>query len=236
MTRPQAPKAKGATKRTTTYKGAAARPTVPLVGKTDNQNKYIKALASHNQIIVMGPAGTGKTYIAVTTACNLYLTKKIDKIIVTRPNVSVGKTLGAFPGDLNEKLMPWMLPVFDVLCEHLGRGTVDTAIKNGNIEMAPFETMRGRSFKNAFVILDEAQNADTKEMKMFLTRTGENCTVVIDGDIMQSDLPGQSGLSVALMLVDKYLVQAKVVQLEFDDIVRSPICRQWIEAFYKEGL
>ena len=236
MTRPQAPKAKGSTKRTTTYKGAAARQTVALVGKTENQVKYIKALSSHNQIIVMGPAGTGKTYIAVTTACNLYLTKKIDKIIVTRPNVSVGKSLGAFPGDLNEKLMPWMLPVFDILCKHLGRGTVETAIKNGNIEMAPFETMRGRSFEDAFVILDEAQNADTKEMKMFLTRTGNNCTVVIDGDIMQSDLSGQSGLSVALMLVDKYLVQAKVVQLEFDDIVRSAVCRQWIEAFYKEGL
>ena len=236
MTRPQAPKAKGSTKRTTTYKGAAVRQTVALVGKTENQVKYIKALSSHNQIIVMGPAGTGKTYIAVTTACNLYLTKNIDKIIVTRPNVSAGKSLGAFPGDLNEKLMPWMIPIFDTLYKHLGRGTVDTAVRNGNIEMAPFETMRGRSFEDAFVILDEAQNTTPHEMKMFLTRTGNNCTVVIDGDIMQSDLSGKSGLSTALLLIDKYLVQAKVIEFGFDDIVRSTICRQWIEAFYKEGL
>jgi phosphate starvation-inducible PhoH-like protein len=184
----------------------------------------------------MGPAGTGKTYIAVTAACNLYLTKKIDKIIVTRPNVSAGKSLGAFPGDLNEKLMPWMIPIFDTLYKHLGRGTVDTAVRNGNIEMAPFETMRGRSFEDAFVILDEAQNTTPHEMKMFLTRTGNNCTVVIDGDIMQSDLSGKSGLSTALLLIDKYLVQAKVIEFGFDDIVRSTICRQWIEAFYKEGL
>ena len=224
------------TKRETTYKGAAKKETVVLVGKTPKQDEYIKALDIANQIIVLGPAGTGKTYIAATAACNLYITKQIDKIIITRPNVAAGKSIGYFPGTLEEKMMPWVMPVLEILHKHLGRGAVDTGIKAGNIEIAPFETMRGRSFEDAFVILDEAQNVTTHEMKMFLTRVGQNVTVILNGDIQQSDLGETSGLSKAIHLAKKHMIPVPVIEFGVEDIVRSQLCKQWIVAFMKEGL
>jgi len=133
-------------KRTTKYKGApeeATSRTVSLVPMNDNQKLYIDALNSHQQIIVLGPSGTGKTYIAASYAANLYILRKIDKIIITRPAVSVGKSLGALPGDIGEKFSPWLSPVLSVLEEQLGKGVVETGIKNGNIQMAPLEYMRG---------------------------------------------------------------------------------------------
>ena len=166
----------------------------------------------------------------------MYLAKDIDKIIVTRPNVSVGKELGHLPGDLNEKFTPWAAPVLDVLIKQLGEATVSTAIKKGNIEMAPLSTMRGRSFDNAFIILDEAQNTTTDEIKMFLTRIGEDCKVVINGDIRQSDIKGQSGLSKIIHLAKKNSMPLPIVEFGIDDIVRSDICKQWIVAFEDEGL
>ena len=221
-------------KRNTTYKNATAREKVILVGKTPMQDEYIAALHTASQVIVLGPAGTGKTYIAATAACNLYLTKQIDKIIVTRPNVAAGKSIGYFPGTLEEKMMPWVMPVLEVLHWHLGKGAVDTGIKNGNIEIAPFETMRGRSFTDAFVILDEAQNVTPHEIKMFLTRVGENCTVILNGDIQQSDLPDTSGLTRAIHMAKKYMLPVPIIEFGVDDIVRSDLCKQWIMAFMKE--
>ena len=146
------------TKRTTKFKnadGEAAAKTVPLVALNDNQKLYINALKTSQQVIVLGPSGTGKTFIAATYAANLYLSKKIDKIIITRPAVSVGKSLGALPGDLGEKFGPWLSPVLSVLEEQLGKGAFETALKNNNIQMAPLEYMRGSSFKDAFVLADE---------------------------------------------------------------------------------
>jgi phosphate starvation-inducible PhoH-like protein len=234
MTR--ASKGRTATKRATTYKGAAAKEVIQLVGQTDNQDTYIKALQESSQVIVLGPAGTGKTYIAATTACNLYITKQIDKIILTRPNISAGKSLGYFPGTLEDKMAPWVIPILETVNKHLGKGAVETGMKNGNIEIAPFETMRGRSFEDAFVILDEAQNVSPHEMKMFLTRVGQNCTVVLNGDIQQSDLQGSSGLSTAIHLAKKHFLPVPVIEFGVDDIVRSDLCKQWIIAFMKEGL
>lgn len=223
------------TRRKTTYKNADKKETAQLVPQNDRQRDYINAIEEFSQIIVLGPAGTGKTYIAATKAANMYITKEIDKIIITRPNVAAGKSIGYFPGTLEEKMMPWVMPVLEVLHWHLGKGAVETGIKNGNIEIAPFETMRGRSFTDAFVILDEAQNVTPHEIKMFLTRIGQNCTVILNGDIFQSDLSETSGLSKAIHMVKKYMLPVPVIEFQAEDIVRSDLCKQWIIAFMKEG-
>lgn len=204
---------------------------VTLQPLNDNQAKYLKSLLADEQVIVCGYSGTGKTYIAATYAANMYAGHEIDKIILTRPNMSVGKDLGYFPGTLEEKFAPWAAPVLDVLNEQLGKGVVETAIKNGNIEMAPLSTMRGRSFKNAFVILDEAQNTTVAEMKMFLTRIGKDCKVVINGDIKQSDINGASGLSKIIQLAKTHKLPVPVIEFGLNDIVRSDMCKMWIKAF-----
>jgi phosphate starvation-inducible PhoH-like protein len=165
----------------------------------------------------------------------MYAMKIVDKIILTRPNVSVGKDLGYFPGTLEEKFAPWAAPVLDVLNEQLGKGVVETGVKNGNIEMAPLSTMRGRSFHDAFIILDEAQNTTVQEVKMFLTRIGKNCKVVINGDIKQSDIQSQSGLSKIIHLAKKNSMSVPIIEFGVGDIVRSDICKQWIMAFEGEN-
>jgi len=227
------------TKRTTRYKNAdeeAKSRTVPLVPMNDNQKIYLDALKRSKQVIVLGPSGTGKTYIAATHAANLYLAKRIDKIIITRPAVSVGKSLGALPGTMEEKFGPWLSPVLSVLEQHLGKNKLETDIKNGNIQMAPLEYMRGSSFKDAFVLADECQNLDVAQFKMLVTRIGDNCQLVMNGDIRQSDIKEQSGLSKAIHLAKKYNIDASVVEFTLDDVVRSDICRQWLTAFYEENL
>ena len=192
--------------RKTTYKGAeteASRKMVELVPMNEKQEIYIKALKRDSQVIVCGYSGTGKTFIAATMAANMYPQKQIDKIVITRPNVAVGKDLGYLPGDLYEKFAPWAMPVLDVLQKQLGEATFEIALKRGNIEMAPLSLMRGRSFEKSFIILDEAQNTTVPEIKMFLTRIGQDCKVVVNGDIKQSDINGQSGLSKIIHLAKK---------------------------------
>lgn len=227
------------TKRTTRYKNAdeeAKSRTVPLVPMNDNQKIYLNALNRSKQVIVLGPSGTGKTYLAATHAANLYLAKRIDKIIITRPAVSVGKSLGALPGTMEEKFGPWLSPVLSVLEQHLGKNKLETDTKNGNIQMAPLEYMRGSSFKDAFVLADECQNLDVAQFKMLVTRIGDNCQLVMNGDIRQSDIKEQSGLSKAIHLAKKYNIDASVVEFTLDDVVRSDVCRQWLTAFYEENL
>ena len=231
----QAPKKK-ATKRVTTYKGAAAKATSGIVPKTEHQGDLINAIKGSCQVIVFGPAGTGKTYVTATMAADLYTTKQIDKIVITRPMVSVGKEIGILPGDLGEKVAPWALPVLDVLNKHLGKGAVETGIKNGNIEMAPLALMRGRSFDDAFIICDEAQNITTHELKMLLTRVGEGSTIVLNGDIMQTDLKDGDGLTKITHLAKKHMLPIPIIEFDLDDIVRSGICEQWVRVFYKEKI
>lgn len=232
----QKPKPRVRAKRETTYKNAEAKPVSGLVPKTANQGKLIAAIKGSCQVIVFGPAGTGKTYVTATMASDLYTTNKIDKIVITRPMVSVGKDIGILPGDLSEKVAPWALPVLDVLIKHLGKGTVDTGIKNNNIEMAPLALMRGRSFDDAFIICDEAQNITTHELKMLLTRVGEGSTIVLNGDIQQTDLKDGDGLTKITQLAKKYDLPIPIVEFDLDDIVRSDICAQWARVFYKEKI
>lgn len=230
-------KAKG--KRQSRYKNAdeeAVSKILTLKPLNDNQALYLNALQYADQMIVCGYSGTGKTYLAATYAANLYAARGVSKIVLTRPNISVGKDLGYFPGTLEEKFAPWAAPVLDVLNEQLGKGMVDTGIKNGNIEMAPLSTMRGRSFHDAFIILDEAQNTTIPEIKMFLTRIGKGCKVVINGDVKQSDINTQSGLSKIIHLAKKYQLPVPVIEFGVDDIVRSDICKAWIVAFEGENL
>jgi phosphate starvation-inducible PhoH-like protein len=227
------------TKRRTKYKNAdteASGLLSPLTPMSETQGLYIQAINNSQQVIVLGPSGTGKTYIAATAAANEYLMKNIDKIVITRPNVSVGKDLGFLPGSLEEKYAPWVLPVLEILQKQLGKGVVETAVKNGNIEMAPLATMRGRSFKDAFIIVDESQNITIHEIKMLLTRIGENCKIILNGDTRQSDIKEQSGLSKIIHLAKKYNMNVPVVEFGVEDIVRSDICKQWVIAFMEENL
>lgn len=224
------------TRRKTTYKGAENKPLSGIVPRTENQRLLLEALKTSSQVFILGPAGTGKTYVTATYAADLYTLKEVDKIVITRPHVAVGKDIGYLPGTLEEKTYPWALPVLDVLAKHLGKGAVDTGIKNGNIEMAPLALMRGRSFENAFIIVDETQNITTHELKMLLTRVGEGSTIVLNGDIQQSDLKEADGLSKVIHLAKKYMLPVPIIEFGFQDIVRSDICAEWVKVFYRESL
>jgi phosphate starvation-inducible PhoH-like protein len=229
----QKPKPK--TSRTRT-KHDESKSSIHLVPKNNSQENYIKALKNSIQCIVFGPAGTGKTYIVSTYAANEYHIKNINKIVITRPHVAVGKDIGYLPGTLEEKSAPWALPVLDVLERQLGKGVVETGLKNGNIEVAPLALMRGRSFDNAFVICDEAQNITLAELKMLVTRIGEGSQLVLNGDIQQSDLKEADGLSKIIHLTKKHCLPIPIVEFTAKDIVRSDICKLWIETFMAEGI
>jgi phosphate starvation-inducible PhoH-like protein len=230
------PKKQTRSRRKTNYKNATSKKTSGLVPRTDKQAAFIDALKSSSQVLVLGPAGTGKTYVTATYAADLYTVKEIDKIVITRPHVAVGKDIGFLPGTLEEKTYPWALPVLDVLEKHWGKGMLETAIKNGNVEMAPLALMRGRSFENSFIIVDESQNITTHELKMLLTRVGEGSTIVLNGDVQQSDLKEADGLSKVIHLAKKHMLPVPIVEFGIEDIVRSDICAQWVKVFHKEGL
>jgi len=195
------------------------------------QDNYINCIKQYSQVFVTGPAGTGKTFIAAAIAADMYAQKRVRKIILTRPNIPAGKSLGFFSGTIEDKIAPWVYPLTEVLIARLGKGKYELAIKRGDIEIVPFEVMRGRSFNNAFVILDEGQNLTAHEMKMFLTRIGEETKVVINGDISQHDLQGTSGLKIAIDLLHKHDIPAAHCNFTHDDVVRSGICAAWTRAF-----
>jgi phosphate starvation-inducible PhoH-like protein len=209
----------------------AERTLPPIKALNPTQADYLDALRLSPQVIVLGPAGTGKTWIAATHAADLYRNKRIDKIILTRPNVPCGRSLGYFPGTIEEKFAPWAAPVIEAIKERMGKGAYEVALKNGAIELLPFEVMRGRSFKNAFVLLDEAQNCTVAEIKTFLTRIGEDCTVVVNGDVSQCDLEQASGLGTVIHLIKSQMLSVPVIQFTRDDIVRSGVCAMWVRAF-----
>ena len=229
----QKPKPK--TRRTRTKHDEKKQP-IHLLPRNENQEDYLNALKDSDQVIVFGPAGTGKTYCVATFAANQYHLKNINKIVITRPHVAVGKDIGYLPGTLEEKCAPWALPVIDVLEKHLTKGVVETGLKNENIEVAPLALMRGRSFENTFVIVDEAQNITLQELKMLVTRIGEGSKLVLNGDIQQSDLKEADGLSKITHYAKKHMLPIPIIEFTIDDVVRSDICRAWIEVFTEEGV
>lgn len=195
--------------------------------KNDSQVELIKAIESHQMVITTGYPGTGKTFIPTVIATDLLTQDYISKIILTRPNVAAGKPLGFRPGTLDEKFGEWFLEIRKLILERVGHKQLEEWFQKEQIEMVPFETMRGRSFDNAFVILDEAQNTTPHEMKMFVTRIG-NAQVVVNGDLMQSDLKEDSGLKWACLIRDFCHMDVPVVDFGPEDIVRGDLCKEWI--------
>ncbi|MFZ0847472.1 MAG: PhoH family protein [Pseudolabrys sp.] len=214
----------------------AERVLPPIKALNPTQANYLDALRTSPQVIVLGPAGTGKTWIAATHAADLLRNRQIDKIILTRPNVPCGRSLGYFPGTLDDKFGPWTVPITEAIKERIGNAAYEIALKNGAIELVPFEVMRGRSWKNAFVLFDEAQNSTMPEIKTFLTRIGEDCTVVINGDVSQCDLDQASGLRTVIHLIKSQMLSVPVIEFKREDIVRSGVCAMWVRAFDEANL
>ncbi len=211
-----------------TARGKIIRP------KTIGQKKYVDAIKRSNIVFGVGPAGTGKTYIAVALAVYALKNREIDKIILTRPAVEAGEKLGFLPGDLQEKVDPYLRPLFDALQEMMGEEAYLRHIERGSIEIAPLAYMRGRTLSNSFIILDEAQNTTREQMKMFLTRMGENSHIVVTGDVTQIDLPRHisSGMQHAIGVL-KDVEGIEIVHLTSKDVVRNELVTRIIEAYQK---
>ena len=211
-----------------TSKGKQIKP------KTVGQKKYVDAINKNTIVFGVGPAGTGKTYLAVCMASVAYKQKIIEKIILTRPAVEAGEKLGFLPGDLQNKVDPYLRPLYDALSEMFGFETYQKLIEKNVIEIAPLAYMRGRTLSNSFIILDEAQNTTKEQMKMFLTRLGENSKMVITGDVTQIDLPTgkQSGLIHATSIL-KNIEGIETITLSHKDVVRNPLVAQIVKAYTK---
>lgn len=204
----------------------------PIYAKTLNQKHYIQAINNNDLVFGIGPAGTGKTYVAVMNAISKLRDGSIKKIILTRPAVEAGESLGFLPGDLKEKVDPYLRPLYDALYEALGNKQTEELIEKGTIEIAPLAYMRGRTLENAYVILDEAQNTTTNQMKLFLTRLGFNSKMVVTGDITQIDLPRKtnSGLVQAIQLMNK-VDGIAILEFERVDVIRHPLVQKVLERY-----
>ncbi|MBQ2908586.1 MAG: PhoH family protein [Clostridia bacterium] len=206
----------------------------PIKCKTIGQKAYVDAINKNTIVFGVGPAGTGKTYLAVALASVAFKNKEVEKIILTRPAVEAGERLGFLPGDLQSKVDPYLRPLYDALQEMFGMENYQKLMERGSIEIAPLAYMRGRTLNNAFIILDEAQNCTKEQMKMFLTRLGENSRMIITGDVTQIDLPEgkTSGLKHAVSIL-KGVDDIAICQLTHKDVVRHPLVMQIIKAYTK---
>ena len=207
-------------------------PKKSVIPRSEKQKDYVRALKESDIIISAGPAGTGKTFLAVAVALTMLLDKKIEKIILSRPAVEAGERLGFLPGDMREKVDPYLRPLYDSLYDLLDFERIQKKIEVGEIEIAPLAFMRGRTLKNSFAILDEAQNATDTQIKMFLTRIGENSKIVINGDPSQIDLPNKSvsGLSRSKKLLG-HLKEISVVDFDYKDVVRHQLVSKIVKAY-----
>ena len=207
-------------------------PKKSVIPRSEKQKDYVRALKKSDIIISAGPAGTGKTFLAVAVALTMLLDKKIEKIILSRPAVEAGERLGFLPGDMREKVDPYLRPLYDSLYDLLDFEKIQKKIEVGDIEIAPLAFMRGRTLKNSFAILDEAQNATDTQIKMFLTRIGENSKIVINGDPSQIDLPNKSlsGLHRSKKLLG-HLKEISVVDFDHKDVVRHPLVSKIVKAY-----
>ena len=205
-----------------------------IFARTEKQKTYINNLAKNNIIFSLGPAGTGKTYLAVAVAVSKLMSGEVKKIILSRPAVEAGENLGFLPGDLKEKIDPYLIPLYDSLYELVGYEKMQKKIEDGTVEIAPLAFMRGRTLKDSYVILDEAQNATDTQIKMFLTRLGKNTTMVVNGDPSQIDLPGSksSGLLKSVNILDN-IEEIKFTRFDTSDVQRHPLVSKIIDAYKK---
>ena len=206
----------------------------PVKPKTLGQKQYVDAIQKNIVTFGIGPAGTGKTYLAVAMAVRAFKAHEIDRIILTRPAVEAGEKLGFLPGDLQNKVDPYLRPLYDALFDMLGAEAYQRCLERGSIEVAPLAYMRGRTLDDSFIILDEAQNTTHEQMKMFLTRLGQNSKAVITGDITQVDLPNrrQSGLLEATRIL-KGIEDLEVISLGYGDVVRHKMVQRIVQAYEK---
>ena len=206
----------------------------PIRAKTLGQKRYIDSINNNDIVFGIGPAGTGKTYLAMAAAVRAFKSKEVNRIILTRPAVEAGENLGFLPGDLQNKVDPYLRPLYDALFEILGHDTYNNLFEKGLIEVAPLAYMRGRTLDSAFVILDEAQNTTNEQMKMFLTRLGYGSKAIITGDVTQIDLPRgkQSGLKTVLRILAG-VKGIGITYLNKNDIVRHPLVQRIIDAYEK---
>ncbi len=209
-------------------------PKKSIIPRSEKQKGYVRALRQSDIIISAGPAGTGKTFLAVAVGLTMLLEKKIERIILSRPAVEAGERLGFLPGDMKEKVDPYLRPLYDSLYDLFDFEKIQRMIEIGDIEIAPLAFMRGRTLKNSFAILDEAQNATDTQIKMFLTRIGENSKIVVNGDPSQIDLPNKnlSGLVRSKKLLG-YLNEIAVVDFDHSDVVRHPLVSKIVKAYSK---
>ena len=212
-------------------------PRKSVIARSEKQSDYIKALKENDIIMTLGPAGTGKSFLAVSVAVTMLIEKKIERVILSRPAVEAGEKLGFLPGDMKEKVDPYLRPLYDALYELFGADKINKKIESGEIEIAPLAFMRGRTLKNCFAILDEAQNATETQIKMFLTRIGENSKLVVNGDPSQIDLinKSQSGLVKSKNIL-KHLSEIKIIEFDHNDVVRHPLVTKIIRAYQKENI
>ncbi len=218
------------------FKQVIKTPRKSVIARSEKQSDYIKALKENDIIMSLGPAGTGKSFLAVSVAVTLLMEKKIDRVILSRPAVEAGEKLGFLPGDMKEKVDPYLRPLYDALYELFGADKIDKKIESGEIEIAPLAFMRGRTLKNCFAILDEAQNATETQIKMFLTRIGENSKLVVNGDPSQIDLinKSQSGLTKSKKIL-KDLQELKIIEFDHRDVVRHPLVSKIIQAYQNKS-
>ena len=205
-----------------------------VIPRSKKQKEYVRSLKTNQITISLGPAGTGKTYLAVAVALTMLLEKKVERIILSRPAVEAGERLGFLPGDMKDKIDPYLRPLYDSLYDLLDYDRIQRKIESGAIEIAPLAFMRGRTLKNSFAILDEAQNATETQIKMFLTRIGENSKLVVNGDPSQVDLPNknQSGL-IKSQVILKSIKEISVINFDHQDVMRHPLVTKIIEAYQK---
>ena len=205
-----------------------------VIPRSKKQKEYVRSLRTNKIVISLGPAGTGKTYLAVAVALTMLLEKKVERIILSRPAVEAGERLGFLPGDMKEKIDPYLRPLYDSLYDLLDYDKIQRKIESGAIEIAPLAFMRGRTLKNSFAILDEAQNATETQIKMFLTRIGENSKLVVNGDPSQIDLPNknQSGLIKSQKIL-KDIKEISVINFDHQDVMRHPLVTKIVEAYQK---
>jgi phosphate starvation-inducible protein PhoH and related proteins len=214
------------------FKQLIKTPRKSVIARSDKQSDYIKALKENDIVMALGPAGTGKSFLAVSVAVTLLMEKKIERVILSRPAVEAGEKLGFLPGDMKEKVDPYLRPLYDALYELFGADKIDKKIETGEIEIAPLAFMRGRTLKNCFAILDEAQNATETQIKMFLTRIGENSKLVVNGDPTQVDLINKthSGLIKSKNIL-KNINEIKIIEFDHSDVVRHPLVSKIISAY-----